>query len=133
MTSTLKSIAPMLAVQDVAATAAYYRDSLGFEISFVAESETLPGYAAVSRDGCELHFLGDPGRDPSDVRSGMNVAVSDVDLLYAEFRERGAFDDEFPRHLDAIREHPPEDKTYGMRDIIFVDPNGYILVFGHPV
>ena len=25
----------------------------------------------------------------------------------------------------------PTYKAYGMRDIIFVDPNGYILVFGY--
>ena len=40
---------------------------------------------------------------------------------------------EFPRQLDAIREHSPEDKEYGMRDVILVDPNGYILVFGQPL
>jgi len=35
--------------------------------------------------------------------------------------------------LDDIRGHPPEDKTYGLRDIIFVGPEGYILVFGQPL
>ena len=133
MTATLKSVAPMLAVKDVAGTAKYFQDCLGFNISFIAESDSLATYAAVNRDGFAIHFLEDPGRNPSEVRSGINVMVDDVDRLYEEFQEAKAFDKDFPRHLDAIREHPPEDKEYGMRDIIFVDPNGYILVFGHPL
>ena len=127
----LKSVAPMLAVKDVAETASYYRDCLGFSISFISEDDSLPGYAVVNRDGFPIHFLEDLDRDPSQVRSGMSVIVDNVDTLYTEFSKNGAFADGFPRHLDAIREHPPEDKEYGMRDIIYVDPNGYILVFGH--
>ena len=133
MNAILKSVAPMLAVKDVAATAAYFRDCLGFSISFVAESDSIATYGVVQRDGFEVHFLEDPGRDSSEVRSGINVMVDNVDMLYQEFADASAFDDAFPRHLDAIREHPPEDKEYGMRDIIFVDPDGYILVFGQPL
>ena len=123
----------MLAVKDVAAAASYYQDKLGFNIVFVAESDSLPGYAVVNRDGFQVHFLEDLGRDPEEVRSGMNVTVSNVDKLYSEFKKNSAFAEGFPRHLDAIREHGPEDKEYGMRDIIFVDPNGYILLFGHTI
>ena len=123
----------MLAVAHVAETATYYQQCLGFEISFVMESDSLPAYAIVHRDEFEIHFLEDISRDSSDVRSGFNAMVNDVDRLYEEFRSANAFAEGFPRHLDAIREHPPEDKEYGMRDMIFVDPNGYILVFGHPL
>ena len=133
MKAKLESIAPMLAVQDVAAAAKYYQDCLGFEVLFVAESDSIAAYAAVQRDGFEVHFLEDSGRKPSEIRSGINVTTADIDRLYDEFKNSGAFDKEFPRHLDAIREHGPEDKEYGMRDIIFVDPNGYILVFGQPL
>ena len=133
MNAKLKSVSPMLAVKDVAETAAWYRDCLGFDICFVAESDSIAAYAVVDRDGFQIHFLEDPGRNPSEVRSGINVMVDNVDSLFEEFKNADAFDNDFPRHLDAIREHPPEDKEYGMRDIIFVDPNGYILVFGHPL
>ena len=133
MRSTVESVAPMLAVRDVAETATYYERCLGFDVSFVAQSETLSGYAVVNRDGFEIHFLEDVGRDPMEVRSGISVSVNNVDAIYAEFKNANAFAEDFPRHLDAIREHPPEDKDYGRRDIIFVDPNGFILVFGQPL
>ena len=133
MKAMLESVAPMLAVKDVSAAATYYKNCLGFDISFVAESDSIAAYAVVNRDGFQIHFLEDPLRDPSEVRSGINVTVNDVDSLFADFKNANAFDSDFPRHLDAIREHPPEDKEYGMRDIIFVDPNGYILVFGQPL
>lgn len=133
MGTTLKSLAPILEVVSVADAVAFYCDKLGFSEVFIAESPHLATYAAVHRDGFAVHFIEQGGRDASDVRSGINIMVDDVDALYLEFKERGAFAEGFPRHLDAIREHPPEDKEYGMRDIIFVDPNGYILVFGHPL
>ena len=129
----LQSISPMLAVKDVAVTAAYYRDCLDFKISFVAESDSIATYGVVYRDEFDIHFLEDPLRDSADVRSGLNATVNDVDSLYEQFKAANAFAEGFPRHLDAIREHPPEDKEYGMRDMIFVDPNGYILVFGQPL
>ena len=129
----IESLSPMLAVQDVAGTANYFRDCLGFKISFIAESDSLATYAAVHRDGFEIHFLEDPHRDANEVRSGINVVVRDVDEFFEEIKNANAFASGFPRHLDAIREHPPEDKEYGMRDLIFVDPNGYILVFGQPL
>ena len=50
-----------------------------------------------------------------------------------EFEQRGAFGPSFPVQHDAIREHPPEDKPYGMRDFLFVEPNGYIVIVGQPI
>ena len=129
----LQSLSPMLAVKDVAKTASYYQEFFGYEILFVSEDDSLPGYAVVRRDGFSVHFLEDLDRDSSEVRSGFSATVNDVDRLFEEFKSVNAFAEGFPRHLDAIREHPPEDKSYGMRDMIFVDPNGYILVFGHPL
>lgn len=133
MQKAIESLAPIFEVPSVAEAAAFYRDKLGFTVAFVAESPRLATYGAVHRDGWEIHFMERHARDVSDVRSGMYVTVADADALYHEFRERGAFDTAFPRHLAAIREHPPEDKEYGLRDMIFVDPNGYILAFGHPL
>ena len=126
-------LAPMLNVNSVSETVSYYRDSLGFTVSLIAESPSLATYAIVQRDGFEVHFVEDTGQNGADVLSGINARVDDVDALYLEFKERGAFAPGFPRHLDEIREHGPEDKEYGMRDIIFVDPNGFVLVFGQPL
>ena len=126
----LKNVAAMFTVSDVAKSAAFYRDRLGFEITLLFESDHIDPYAIVERDGFEVHLAQRPGAVPDWMLVGINVHVADVDAIYAEFAANGAFDDAFPRNLDVIREHPPEDKEYGMRDFIFVDPDGYTHVFG---
>ena len=133
MKLTLESLAPMLAVKDVKATVSYFCECLGFEKLFVAESDTIDTYGVVTRDGNDIHFLETTNRSNEETRCGINVYVSDVDALYEEFKSNGAFHEDFPRDLDSIREHPPEDKEYGLRDFIFVESNGYILVFGQPL
>lgn len=132
-TPRLTALAPMLAVSNVLETVAYYRDRLGFSVIFVAESDDLATYGVVCRDNLAVHFFEVTGSDPAQVTAGISITVNDVDALYRELQGRGAFAADFPRHLDNIREHPPEDKVYGMRDLIFVDPNGYTLVWGHPL
>jgi catechol 2,3-dioxygenase-like lactoylglutathione lyase family enzyme len=42
-------ISPFFIVADMAATLAFYRDSLGFEVTFVAESPDDPYFAIVPR------------------------------------------------------------------------------------
>lgn len=68
--TTIRCLAPMLEVKSVANAVAYYRDSLGFRICFVAESELLRTYGVVERDGFEVHFFEDALRDADEVRSG---------------------------------------------------------------
>ena len=122
----------MLSVPRVPEAVAYYRDRLGFDVHLVYEDDSIPDYGVVSRDGFEVHLFEDLTRDVTEVRGGISATVDDVDAFFEELKDRGAFASDFPRHLDAIREHGPEDKHYGRRDMIFVDPNGYILVFGQP-
>ncbi|MEM7018475.1 MAG: VOC family protein [Pseudomonadota bacterium] len=128
--STITSLAPILAVKNVAKAAEYFQNQLGFTISFVIDEPGLAGYGVVYRDEYDIHLMENEERDSTEILFGINTGVTDVDALYEEFRERGAFHAEFPRTLDIIREHPPEDKEYGMRDMIFINPQGYILVFG---
>ena len=127
----IEILAPMLVVPDVEQTVAYYCDKLGFSIRLTYPAN--PGmaiYAVVVRDNYQVHFtkgtlLGEPG-----TKGGVSLTVDNVDTLYAELKERRAFSANFPVVYDAIREHPPEDKEYGRRDLIMVDCNGYILMFG---
>jgi len=133
MKAKIYSLAPMLEVRGVEETVQYYSDKLGFSVVLVAKSDDLATYGVVERDGLELHFLERADRKETIVQSGLHASVEDVDALYQEFKDNGAFAQGFPRALDAIREHPPEDKVYGLRDFIFVDPNGYILLFGQPL
>lgn len=61
-----KKIATQFVVEDVVATAEYYRDVLGFEIlGYFADP---PVYAMVARGGVEMHFGKADGR-PVDTSS----------------------------------------------------------------
>jgi uncharacterized glyoxalase superfamily protein PhnB len=106
--------APVLHVADVAATAAFYRDVLGFTWDFGDET-----YAVVWRDNSAVHFVrGDRG--PSGVH--LFQWVKDVDAYFREVVARGA---------DVTSE--PKDQPYGLREFGLRDVNGVGIVFGQDI
>jgi catechol 2,3-dioxygenase-like lactoylglutathione lyase family enzyme len=84
---------PVLFVTDVQASAAFYRDALGFTIDFLHGEP--PFYGAVSRDAACLHLkcVHDPvfsvGQDDRDGVIMAFVDVDNVDALYAEYVAKG--------------------------------------------
>ena len=117
----LKSVAPQLVVEDVVATAEYYRDVFRFKILGVWADP--PVYAIVSRDGVEIHFgkAEQSGTSNSDVRSGsfdLYIWVNDVDAIFEELSAAGA----------EIIEGPVK-RVYESTEIVVKDRNGYVLVF----
>jgi len=130
--ATIRQIIPMLIAEDLDATIKYYCEKLGFEINFII-TEGIDPYASVYRDGTLINFSqGTLPPEPS-CYGGIAVQVDDVDELYEELKQRGALSKDFPKHYSCIREHPPEDKEYGLRDMFLVDPNGYIIHFLTPL
>ena len=117
----LKSVAPQLVVEDVVATAEYYRDVLGFRIlGYFADP---PVYSIVLRDGVEIHFgkVEQRGTSNSEVRSGsfdLYIWVNDVNAIFEELRASGA---------DIIE--GPVKRVYESTEIVVKDMNGYVLVF----
>jgi hypothetical protein len=112
-------------VPDVAATAEYYRDKLGFTIlGFFAEP---PVYAMIARDEVELHFgkidEGAAMQYNEMLRKGLGsdvyIFVDDVHALYDEFRARGV----------EITDGPIK-RIYECTEITVKDCNGHQLVFG---
>ena len=97
----LRNAIPAFPARDVAATVAFYRDRLGFEVAYQHE-----GFARLVRDDVELHLWesGDDGwRSRADFTdnpvcsgaetfiagtSSCRVLVDDVDGLYDEMRSR---------------------------------------------
>jgi len=106
--------APVLHVPDVAATAAFYRDVLGFTCDFGDER-----YAVVWRDNSAIHFVRD-----QDLPRGVHLFqwVNDVDSYYDEIIGRGA-----------TVAAAPADQPYGIREFGLRDINGVELVFGQDV
>ena len=123
------SIAPYLIVDDVVATATYYRDRLGFDYErFWGEPAS---FCMVQRGGVII-MLGQleqrgvmrPNRvvDPEGGAWDAYIWVDDADALHAEFRAQGVT---IARELCS--------QHYGCRDFEIDDCNGYRLCFGHPI
>ena len=119
------SIAPYLLVNDVVATATYYRDSLGF--GYERFWNDPPSFCMVERSGVVIMLaqhapgatrpnrLADPEGDAWDAY----VWIDDADALHAEFALKGV------RITRAICDQP-----YGCRDFDIEDCNGFRLCFG---
>lgn len=94
----LTSVAPVLLVRDVVASAHYFRDRLGF--GFDRLWGEPPDFCMVHRDGCTVMLSQAPG-DARLVPHWRVVDrmwnayfwVDDVASLYEELRERGALID----------------------------------------
>jgi predicted enzyme related to lactoylglutathione lyase len=121
-------IAPCFVVDDVVATANYYRDTLGFRYERFWSDP--PSFCMVSRGGVIIMLtqLERPGLmrpnhsvDPEGGAWDAYVWVDDVDALYAELTLRG---------VRIVRDIC--DQVYGCRDFDLEDCNGYRLCFGQP-
>lgn len=109
-----RSIAPVLPVADVAASAAYYRDKFGFAVRPVMP-DSGDCWVILARDGLEIHLVS------KECPAGLCILVDSVDLLVEELKERGAG-----------FESGPMDQQYGMRDFAVSEPNGYKIGFWQP-
>jgi catechol 2,3-dioxygenase-like lactoylglutathione lyase family enzyme len=120
----MKSLSPQFLVDDVAASTAFYRDRLGFQIDFVYDDF----YASVSRDGCSIHLKEAPKTEEDRrLRKAQEhldayVDVEGIETLYSELQAYGA----------PITK-PLESRPWGVKDFYVEDPDGYILCFGEAV
>lgn len=115
----IDAVHPVLGSRDVGASIRFY-EQLGFVRAFVDDAGS-PRYAAVVRDGVELHLQWHDAKEwthPGD-RPTYRFVVADVDGLYREFREAGV--------LDHIR--PVSDTSWGTRAFHVRDPDGNGLQF----
>jgi catechol 2,3-dioxygenase-like lactoylglutathione lyase family enzyme len=120
------NIAPLFIVADISAAIAFYRDLLGFEVTYQAEPDDLY-FAIVNRDramimmkAVEVKPLPNSERDPA-ARWDAYLYVPDPDALAAEFSSRSvAFS------------APLEDTHDGLRGFELKDTDGYVLFFGRP-
>jgi catechol 2,3-dioxygenase-like lactoylglutathione lyase family enzyme len=126
----ISSIAPLFIVRNVPATLAYYRDRLGFDITFQGPEPDDIFFGIVQRGGAMIMFK-QVGVEPvpnytRDINQGIArwdayLYVPDPDALAAEFTSRGV---EFFE--------PLTDTGDGLRGFELQDVNGYVLFFGRP-
>jgi len=113
---------PVVFVADVQASAAFYRDSLGFSIDFLHGNP--PFYGSVSRDGACVHvkFVHEPvfAPGPQD-RDGFIMVFVDVDNIKALFAEYVAAGVTFAQRL--------QKEAWGGHAFIVRDPDGNMICF----
>jgi catechol 2,3-dioxygenase-like lactoylglutathione lyase family enzyme len=111
--------AAIFVVRDIAASLAYFRDALGFEVAFTWGEPTY--YAGVCRGAVSIHLQAASQTSRPAGASSLSVFVGSADDVHRELVARGA------RVLK-----PPASYPYGMRDFNVADLDGNTLVFGNP-
>lgn len=121
---------PFFIVRDVPATLAFYRDKLGFEVTFEGPEPSDIFFGIVQRGGAMIMFKAiDVEPVPNHTRDiGHGIArwdayvhVPDPDALYEEFAVR-----------DVDFRVPLSNNSDNLRGFEVRDVNGYILYFGRP-
>ena len=123
-------IAPFFIVRSVPAALAFYRDRLGFEVTFEGPAPNDIFFGIVERGAAMIMFKA-VGVEPvpnytRDIKQGIArwdayLNVPDPDALAAEFSSRGV---EFFV--------PLKDTDDGLRGFEVEDADGYVLFFGRP-
>jgi catechol 2,3-dioxygenase-like lactoylglutathione lyase family enzyme len=124
MPSSLKKLTPNLVVSDVARSAAFYHDVLGFSVETTVP-EAVPYVFAILRLGAIEIFLNalDAAAAEYPAFAGrpiggtltLFIEVEGIHLLHASLE---------PRVTIVM---PLEKKSYGLTEFAFEDPDGYIV------
>jgi catechol 2,3-dioxygenase-like lactoylglutathione lyase family enzyme len=132
MTQTeIGSVSPLFIVRNVPSTLEFYRDKLGFEITFQGPEEDDIFFGIVQRGRAMIMFKDvDVQPVPNHTRDiGHGIArwdayvyVPDPDALAKEFASR---------HVEFFE--PLKDNHDDLRGFEIKDSDGYILFFGRPI
>ena len=125
--SEVGGVSPLFIVRNVPAALAFYRDSLGFEITFKGPTDDDLFFGIVQRGRAMIMFkdvdvepLPNHKREPG-ARWDAYFYVPDPDALAAEFASRNV---EFSE--------PLKDNHDNLRGFEIKDADGYVLFFGRP-
>jgi catechol 2,3-dioxygenase-like lactoylglutathione lyase family enzyme len=111
---TYKGVVPVLYSSDIKRSIRYYTQVLGFGGEW--EWDDPPTFGGVSRDLVQLFFCKEAQGHPG---TWIAINVDDVDELFENIRAKGG---------SIIS--PPEDKAWGLREMLVQDPDGHIIRFG---
>jgi len=127
----ISGISPFFIVSHVPTSLAFYRDHLGFEITFEGPEPDDIFFGIVRRGGAQI-LMKEVGVPPvpnytRDIKQGIArwdafVSVPDPDALAAEFASRNV---EFFLPLQ-------DNNNDGLRGFELKDADGYLLFFGRP-
>lgn len=122
----MNAVTPLLNVQDIGRSLAFWRDGLGFEVQQTYDFEGRLAWAQLKKGQVQLMLNGrggDPGHRLARDRytdAVLCFAVDDVHALVRELRTRG------------LTVEDPEAQEYGLDEVVLRDPDGYDLVLSSP-
>jgi len=115
----LRAFSFVLAVPDLERSAAYFRDALGFQLTWPEGT----GWQLVSRGAVRIMLGHCPDAIAPAATSDHSyfgyLNIDDADALYNEFVGRGA-----------IILQPPTDRPHGMREFVVATPDGHRMMIG---
>lgn len=105
---TFGRIAPSVPVADMDRALAFYRDVLGFAVTFTNGNPIC--FAALKQGDAELHL----GVQPAKAGSfHAHLMIDELDPIYERLQQAGT----------TIKQ-PPKRQPWGLRDIVIADPDG---------
>jgi catechol 2,3-dioxygenase-like lactoylglutathione lyase family enzyme len=114
VTTEFVSAVPIIPARDIGASAAWYRDQLGFDV-FHTERE----YGIVGRGESWIHFWGPSEIAPGDSNTMIRLGVHGIDELYEHCLER-----------DLVHPNAPlQDTPWGFREFSVRDRDGNLVTF----
>ena len=114
----ITSFYPVLMVDDVSASAEFYRDVLGFETTFEAD-----WYVSLRYDGGELAIL---DRAHDTIPAGFGAAVAGL-LLNVEVPDAEVEHRRMVHELALAERLPLRDEAFGQRHFIVEAPGGVLI------
>jgi len=131
---TISRISPLFIVADVPATLSFYRDMLGFEVTFRGPTPDDEFFGIVRRDGAMIMF-----KTLGVLLEGKEIAVEPVPNYkrkpalswdaYLEVANPEALAEEFASR--GVRFAVPLGEDDDLRGFVIEDIDGYGLFFGH--
>jgi catechol 2,3-dioxygenase-like lactoylglutathione lyase family enzyme len=113
--TTFLSASPKFLTRDLARTADFYTQHVGFEVVSM-----YPDYLIIRRGDVWLHFGLAPDTDPKTNQCSAYIYVKGIDVLYEQCKTEGIL-----RQNAWLR-----DQSYGVRDFSLIDLDGNLLTFG---
>ena len=121
----IRAAVPTFLAPDVAGTARWYSERLGFHTAGTVPKHEPCVYASLQRDEAEIMLLSLPGYQKPDLRARRPEGLWD-----AYIRMRGVHALYENVRGEEFIQMPLKQQPYGDWEFEVRDPNGYVLVFG---
>jgi catechol 2,3-dioxygenase-like lactoylglutathione lyase family enzyme len=129
MSHELKKLTPNLIVSDVARSAAWYRDVLGFSVVMTVPEQAPHAFAILQSGSVEI-FLNAPEPAIAEYPAFADRAIGGTLTMFIEVSDIAAAHAALKDRVRIVM--PLEKKWYGVTEFAFEDPDGYVITYAQP-